>query len=284
MQISIIAGSDKNSSSVNVSGTLRHIITDEERVTFGLGDHALKGMVDHYFGKRPDDAFLHSPTPWDDLYKRYSWPQVSVVVTPVSSRILSISSEPTIVKNTTFENNSNVVGTFNVGISESVRNTVSTNWSTGGKLTIGQSFKYEVGFLGTGGGGETSMSFESSWGKGGNESTNVTVGSSSGVTVELQPGQKVSSKLNASRGTMKVEIRYRARLTGNTAINYGGKHKGHHFWSLNINSVMGSNNKTHDFVETIEIGYYSDSFVSLDSVPSVLRSLPLKISVDEEAA
>ena len=69
--ISIVAGKDSSSSSVMVQGSVQHVITDEERSSFGLSDSQLKGAVDKYFGKQPNDAYLHSPTPWDDLYKRY---------------------------------------------------------------------------------------------------------------------------------------------------------------------------------------------------------------------
>ena len=39
------------------------MITDEERTTFQLSDKQLKEDVEKYFGKKPDDAYLHSPTP-----------------------------------------------------------------------------------------------------------------------------------------------------------------------------------------------------------------------------
>ena len=71
MNIEIHAGKDKASSSVKVTGTVQHVITDEERQSFKLEDAQLKDAVKKYFGKRPNDAFLHSPTPWDDLYKTY---------------------------------------------------------------------------------------------------------------------------------------------------------------------------------------------------------------------
>ncbi|QDH81324.1 follicular epithelium yolk protein subunit [Echinicola soli] len=265
ISISIIAGHDESVSSVNASGTVQHVITDEERTTFKLGSKQLKDAVKAYFGKSPNDAYLHSPTPWGDLYKTYSWPQVQMVLVVQSAEILGITSEPVIVKTQEFTNESSKKGTFNVAISDSVNNTTSSNWSTGGTLSVGQKFSYDVKFLGAGGGGETSLSYSQSWGIGGQESKSITVGSTAGVSVELDPGQSILAELSASRGVMKVRIRYNAYLIGNTAINYNPTYKGHHFWSLGIGGVMSSGGIQNSVqsTEDIEIGYYSNSKIEL---------------------
>lgn len=265
ISISIIAGQDESSSAVNASGTVQHVITDKERTTFGVGDKQLKDAVKAYFGKSPNDAYLHSPTPWDDLYKRYSWPQVQMVLIVQSAEILGITSEPVIVKRQEFSNNSKQTGIFNVGVSDSVDNTTSSNWSTGGELTIAQKVSYGVKFLGTGAEGETSLSYSQSWGIGGQESKSVTVGSSSGVSVELSPGESVVAELSASRGVMRVRIRYNAYLMGSTAVNYNPAYKNHHFWALAVDKVMSAGNIPNSIksTEDIEIGYYSNSKVEL---------------------
>ncbi|WP_027393890.1 follicular epithelium yolk protein subunit [Aquimarina latercula] len=265
ISISIVAGQDQAASSVNASGSVQHVITDEERTTFKLGDKQLKDAVNKYFGKSPNDAYLHSPTPWGDLYKKYNWPQVQMVLVVQSAEILGITSEPVIVKTQDFTNNSSIKGTFNVAISESLNNTTSSNWSTGGTLTIGQKFSYGVKFLGAGAEGETSLSYSQSWGVGGQESKSITVGSTSGVSVELDPGESVVAELSASRGVMKVRIRYNAYLIGNTAVNYNPTYKKHHFWSLGIGGVMskGGVSNSVQSTEDIEIGYYSNSKIEL---------------------
>ena len=87
--VSIVAGEDEASSVVHVTGSVQHVITDEERTTFQLGDHQLKEDVGKYFGKEPNDAYLHSQTPWGDLYKRYNWLQVQTVVIAESAESLT---------------------------------------------------------------------------------------------------------------------------------------------------------------------------------------------------
>lgn len=265
ISVSIVAGHDKSVSDVQASGSVQHVITDDERTTFRLGDKHLKDAVAAYFGKRPNDAYLRSPTPWGDLYKKYNWPQVQLVLVVQDAKVLGITSQPVVVKTQEFTNNSRQKGTFNVAITESVDNTTSTNWSTGGTLTIGQKFTYGVKFLGAGAEGETSLSYSQSWGVGGQQSHSVTIGSSAGVSVKLDPGESVVAELSASRGVMKVRINYKAYLIGSTAVNYDPTYKDHHFWALGIEGVMGSGGISNAVksTEDIEVGYYSNSKIEL---------------------
>jgi len=75
----------------------------------------------------------------------------------------------------------------------------------------------------------------------------------------------VIAELTASRGVMKVRIRYNAYLIGQSAVNYNPTYKGHHFWALPIGSVMSGGGLTNSVksTEDIEIGYYSNSKVEL---------------------
>ncbi|PWC19616.1 ETX/MTX2 family pore-forming toxin [Brenneria corticis] len=184
---------------------------------------------------------------------------------PVSSRILSQNSTPEIVMDQVFANNSSVSGVYNVKISQSVQNTVKSSWNTGGKLSVGQKVQYGISFLGTGGKGESSISYEQSWGIGGENSKTITLGTESGVQVTLQPGQAIIAELVASRGTMRVQVDYRASLSGQSAVNYNPVYKDHHFWGLPITQIMRSSNINNAIVssEIIEIGFYANSQIIL---------------------
>jgi hypothetical protein len=260
ISISIDIGEKESSSRVYFTGAEQHTITDEESVSFGLNDQQLKQAINRYFGQIPNNAYLHSDTPWGDLYKTYRWEQVSTNMVPYRADILEITSKPTIVKEQEFANNSRKLGTFNVSISESVNNTLLSTWNTGIKLTIGQKISYGILVK-----GETSLSYEQSWSIGGQRSQSVTVGSASGVSVLLAPGESILASLSASRGVMKVRIYYRAYLSGNSAVNYDPIFKGHHFWCLDINSVMAAGDISNNLLSTedIEIGYYSNARIEL---------------------
>lgn len=265
VEISIRAGRSVEESSVSASGSEQHIISDHERSTFGIENAALKAAVAKYFGKPPNDAFLHSPTPWKDLYKTYSWPQVQTILNIQSATITGITSEPVIVATKTLKNSSSKKGTFSAGISDQVTNTASSTWSNSNTVEIGQKFTYKVEFLGAGGGGETSISYSHTWGESKTETKSVTVGSTQGVSVELDPGESVQVQLTASRGVMKVRVVYLASLTGSTAVNYNPTFKGHHFFSLSLPGVMQTSGlaATKQIVEDIEIGYFSNAKVEM---------------------
>ena len=285
INVSIVAGHDPSASSISASGSVQHIITDAERNLFGLADKQLKAAVKAYYGKEPNDVFLHSPTPWSDLYKTYKWQQVQLVMAAQSAEVLDITSEPVIVKSQEFENNSSRPATFTVGISESVTNTSTSSWSKGGSISIGEKVSYGISIKGFEGKGETSLSYTQTWGVGGTESRSVTVGSTSGVTIELQPGEGIIAELSASRGVMKARIWYIAYLTGCTALNYYPPYKGHHFYCFPIQKVMAAKKITNAIssTEDIEIGYYSNSKIELrDMLTRELRATYLLAELQEQ--
>ena len=259
IDIIIVAGKNEAASSVEVSGSMQHVITDQERDSFSLDASQLKDAVAVYFGKKPNDAYLHSPTPWHDLYKRYDWDQVRTVMVAESGEIISLTSEQVIVKTTEFTNESSVPVDYEVQIHDSVNDTVSTNWNAGAEFSFEQGVKYGAKILG----GETSLSFTKSWGKGGEQSKSITVGGSSGAKVPLEPGQGVVVSLSATRGVLKIRIRYNAYLIGSTAVNYNPTYEGHHFWALPICGVMQSVGITNSIssTEDIKVSYYSSSKV-----------------------
>lgn len=271
--IRIVAGHDKKVSHVVATGSEQCIITDEDKGAFRLGDKHLKEAVRAYFGKKPNDAYLHSPTPWGDLYKKQGWEQVKMVMEAKHAEILEVDSEPVILSKKELKNDSSEKATFDASISDSVTNTVSSSWSTGGNLTIGNRISYGVSLdvkpWGVGGGAhaenELSISYSQSWGIGGQTSKETTMGSSSGVSVTLDPGETVLAVLSASRGVMKVRVEYTAHLIGQTAVNYNPKYKGHHFYALPIVRVMRSAGISNSISssEIIEINYYSDGKVEL---------------------
>ena len=271
-KVNIVAGRSREASKVDVSGSERHVITDEERTLFKIGDHDLKQKVGAYFGKVPKDAYVRGPTPWGDLYKRYSWPQVEVSVKPVKAEILSLDRQLIALKTQEFVNQSPVAGTFTVSVQDSVWNTVSSSWTRQQTISFGQKISYGIEALGTGVTGETSLGFEAAFGQGGSSEQRISVGSSISLQVDLKPGEKAMAQLKSYRSVMKVRVYYHAQLWGSVAVNYYPKYKGHHFWSLDINKVMGGDpGKLREYSEIIEVGYYSDSKTEL--LPHKMQTL-----------
>ncbi len=266
ISITVKAGADQASSSVSASGSIQHVITDQEVAAFGIKDDALKNAVAKYFGSRPNDAYLHSPTPWNDLYSTYGWPQVQTILVLQSATITGISSNPEVIASNKFSNESKVPGTFNASVTTQVANTESTTWSQSTTLSFSESISWKVGFEGLGeAGGSVTWGFSQTFGQSDTQSQTVTVGSTQGVSVTLQPGESVQANLNTSRGTMNIRIVYKAYLTGVTAVNYNPTYRDHHFWALPIDAVMaaGGINNSMTVTQDIQIGYYSNANVTL---------------------
>ena len=112
---------------------------------------------------------------------------------------------------------------------------------------------------------DTDSSNSQSFGIGNDRTKSVAVGSSSGISLILDPGQSVTAQLQASRGVMKVRVEYAARLTGQVAAHYDKAHKGHYYWALPVSGVLNSSNLSNSIktTETIDIGYFSNSEVIL---------------------
>ncbi|CAK1549368.1 unnamed protein product [Leptosia nina] len=256
-----LSGTFEKDLQLTFSGHETDVISDQEMHTFNLTDGNLKSGSESYFGRRPDDAFVRSPTPWGDLFKTFGWKQVSRTLAPKRGRILSKTSEPQIVMHQIFENNSTKSATFNVGISQSLQNTMRSSWSKSEGLSIGQEINYELDFGFIDIGGKTSLVFSSVYGKSSEKSQTVTVGTASHMDIMLQPGQSVLAELRATRGTLKVEMEYEASLSGDVAVNYNTPYKGHHFWALSVDTVMNRAGLGNDMVsrQIVEVGFYANS-------------------------
>ena len=144
-------------------------------------------------------------------------------------------------------------------------------------MEFSQSVEYSLEFEGLGSvGGSTTWSFGMSFGVGGSQSESITVGSDQGVTVDLDPGESVQAQLTISNGVLKARILYDVYLTGSAAINYNPTYKDHHFWALDIGSIMqaGGIPNHRQITQDITVGYYSNAQVVLsDASKLAVRAL-----------
>lgn len=272
-QIRIVAGTDAKNSSATATGEDRHIITDRERKSFGVEDEALRAAVGEYFGKGPKNAYLHSPTPWNDLYKTYGWAQVETLVTVVRAEVIEITSEPVAVRKVTWKNEAQS-GTahYEATLTQQVATETHHNWSKSETVEIGQTISYGVDVPGGSVGGETTFTYAQSWGDEKGWRKEDTIGTEDVVSSELGPRETRTVTLSANKGTMRVRITYRAILTGKTAINYKNKYKKHHFWGLSLSGVMQAGGIPNEiiFTEDITVGFYSDA----ETVAGEITKLP----------
>ncbi|CAK8736986.1 hypothetical protein SODG_000707 [Sodalis praecaptivus] len=56
---------------VNGSGVLSEVITSDEQRLFKLEEPDIIRAITALNGRKPNDVFVRSPTPWGDLYSSY---------------------------------------------------------------------------------------------------------------------------------------------------------------------------------------------------------------------
>lgn len=258
----LIAGPDQASSSITVTGSTQHVITDTERNTFGLSDSVVKDAVAKIKGKRPDDAYLHSPTPWNDLYKTWNWNQVTTIVEPAGAMITDISSSPCVIGSNTQTNHSSVVGTFSFGVMTSVTESSESNWNVSNTISVSETTTYSVGSKAFASASESiTFTYGHTWGTGGSQTSTTTVGANQKITVKLQPGQSAIADLTMNKGTIHAKIFWKARLTGAVAVNYGQAYEGHHFYPIAVEDVLAAMPRENYYttVETMTYGFYANA-------------------------
>ncbi|XP_063543347.1 spherulin-2A-like [Cydia strobilella] len=260
LSINVDVATRESDVNVILLGEDDRVIDDDETREFRLTDSPLKNACSRYYGPWPTDAYLHSPTPWGDLYQTYGWTQVHRKLKPVKASILGIHSEPAIIATRRFTNNATKTAQYKAELSQSVSNTISNSWNLQHTIHVGQEISAEfvipIGKIG----GKTTLSYDHQWGKSGGTSNTVTVAASSGVTIPVEPGDTVEAIMTASQGTMEIEVVYEASLHGDVALNYDGGWNGHYFWKYDVNAVMAAGGllRTLQVTEILKVGFYTD--------------------------
>ncbi|BBH54522.1 follicular epithelium yolk protein subunit [Fluviispira sanaruensis] len=264
ISVNIKAGNTIADSKVNVEGFEKYVITSAERNSFGFGtDSLLKEAIGKLMGKNPDYAYLTKNQ--TELYNKYNWSEVTVILNAKSTEILELSSKPSIIKTQTFRNNSSVTAVCNASISSQITNTVTSTWSSSNSVSFNEKVKCKATFLGLGIEEETTFGYSYNWGQGGSNSQTETIGSTSGFSVTLNPGVSVQANLISSKGTMKIRIVYTATLIGETVFDYSNTYNGHHYYASSINDVIerAGSPRSVDITEEIDIDYYSNSQIDI---------------------
>ncbi|CAH0718415.1 unnamed protein product, partial [Brenthis ino] len=259
--IDVKAGRDISDIVINYSGFDKALIGNKEIELFKIDELNLKRAVRSKYQVTPRDVFLKSPTPWGDLYEKYHWEQVSRVMQIKSVTVKQSAVKSIAILSQDFENSFNNTIKVNAGISQTVENRIATTWSMNKETTISQEIEYDLNIIIAKIAGTTSFSYTSSWGKSDEKSEAVTLGATSGMETELQPGQAATAILSANRYSLDIEIVYALSLQGNVAVNFRKKHKGHHFYGPTIESVLKSDELPTEVtvVEYIQIGLFTDA-------------------------
>ncbi|CAH2098653.1 unnamed protein product [Euphydryas editha] len=272
--INIAAGNNKSDVAITYSGDDIDVIGDKEIELFHLDTFNLKRAVKNKYNFLPRDVFLKSPTPWGDLYKTYKWKEVTRTLKVRSAKLKQSSVKSVVVLAQDFENAFNNTIKVNAGISQTVENTIATTWSKTQETTFSQEVEYNLNVIFAKLSGTTAFSYTSTVGKSQEKSESVTIGMTTGMEVELKPGQSASAVLSANRYNLEVEVVYVITLTGQVAVNFRRPYNEHHFYGPSIASILKNGGLDNEvtIVENIQLGLYTDASLK---VYDKLTGLPL---------
>ena len=270
--ITIVVGQDKASSSVRVDGSVEHLITDEERLTFGLSETNLKQAVIKYHnlegGRSPKGVYLRDPTPkHGELYKEHGWSQwqTQTILVASSAEILEIKWNEVSEPRSSYSNecSTGTPTTHKLTLKHPEKNEVEVTWKKRyvGALSVEEEVKYDIGSLGSWGGGEPTLSYTSAWGEDDSKSEEVIIGTISPVTVSSPPNSKIFADTFGIQTIMKVRIRYTASLkSGSGVVMYYKKgYQGHQVWRSPLQQVMAVSGipNSLETIQDIKIVYYT---------------------------
>ena len=262
--VSIVIGKSLSDSRAVAQGDTKHLITKPERKAFKLETHEdLLKAIGSYSGRKPTNATLRATDTdgWAENFAKYGWAETVTSLTAIKADILESTKEPTILKTQVLRNNTKIPGTFSASISEETESTIETNWTNSQSVSFDSTVSIGVKMVDA----SVSIGSTSSFGQGGSTSVSNKVGSSSAVTVTLNPGESVKAVLTAFKGTMKVRVTYEAQLSGGASINYNTKFNNYYHWWNDIGRILnsvGTNNRVRIY-EDMTIGYYSEGDVTL---------------------
>jgi len=150
---------------------------------------------------------------------------------PIRARIDRISQEPSIISRQVYDNGLDDPETFEGSVAEHVTQSVESNWSEDRSIGVSQAVSVEVGVGAIGGNvsAETTLSYNTSWGKGGSRSEDTEVGDDIKVAVDLKPHQMCLAALTAYRGDLTASVDVVASLLGDGVIVCKAKNR--HYWT-----------------------------------------------------
>lgn len=251
-------------------GSFDHIITDEEVEWFGVQETVLKNKIGLIWGKEPNDVFLHSPTPWGDLYKTYGWEQVQTVIALKNLPIIeAVNTDHVLKDQKTIVNNEKEKKTFEVEFSSEYDDYISciecsADIPIPGFIDTKNYISYKTTFPPVDSQGEplTLNSRISIWDS---KPSHIKGSTEIRKTIELEPGQSARAEYYVDVCTARIKVPFKMYLQGGVAMNYNPTYKGHHFYKVSIEYIMSESGIPNDYSyqQEIEVGFCANPRIEI---------------------
>ncbi|KOB73627.1 Follicular epithelium yolk protein subunit [Operophtera brumata] len=247
-----------NKTEVKHTGRDIKLVTDEEVALFNITHANLNRGIRIEMGKIPDDIYLRDPTPFQDLFKEFEWPQVERVLSIKSAKIEEFMKDNIVIKTHEHINNTSLSIQSKTDMMEMVENTVLSIWSTNGLPKDLINYGVNIDF------GNGNWSFNDTWRDETLKSVQLPFGASKGL-VHLKSGQTIVSKLTGNKIVMLIEVEYIAKLVGNIIADYDRLYGKYHFYSPALLNIMRAANLKNEVVTTefLEVRFYTNPKVEV---------------------
>lgn len=267
----------RNASDIKVtdSGMDIKIVGNEELRLFHVSEHQLKQYMKEHFGQTPTKVYLTDPTPRCNLFAVYPFNkgcQLKRILKVKSAEVAEITSEPAIVHSQDFENTVSNKIKVTTGISQTLETSITASWSesTGSEESRDVECGLDIKFFSIS--GSKTYSYTSTFGQSIEKTEKVTVGFTSNMETELNPGQACAVVLTANRGYINIKVTYVAYLYGDVTMYFSNKVNGHNYHTTSIDNALKNIGIVNEkkYVEMIKIGFYTNASLKVyDKVSGV---------------
>lgn len=252
-----------NKTEVNFTGKDIKLVTDEEVSLFNITHANLNRGIRIELGKVPNDVFLRDPTPYDDLFKKYKWPEVRRVLIVKSAKIIKFMQQNVTMKTHVHINNTTMTIKSKTDMMVMVENTALSLWSPNGLPKDVINYNVTIDF------GYGNWTFGDTWRDERLRYTNLPFGTNKGI-VDLKSGQKIVSTLSGIKIVMLIEIEYIANLVGNIIADFKSLYGKYHFYSPSLHNIMRAAKLKNEVVtkEFLEVRFYTNPKIVVFDIDS----------------
>lgn len=247
-------------SDIRVSGFELIPMSNEVARKFGIivgtrGYHPqLWSACRRIYGRVPDWFFTQDMKSerWDE-YKRLRengtpLEEVKLQKRAVGARIIEVKSKPAARVARKQKNRSKKVATFDISLEDSISTefsrSTSNEWSVGSETTVSVEIGGELSQAKTT--VEQTISFGYTRGEEESKTKGDSITVSSGIEVELQPGEEAVASMSCSRGQIIVDVDYECSLTGTAMFAFAKRHhngrRDHYIDIERLLPLVGSDN------------------------------------------
>lgn len=269
LSVAIIINSIDNSV-IKISGIDYTKAVNDELKCFGLENkYRIRTAIFQLLGGAAKNVYFYEPTPWQ-LYPTYRWKEVQRITTINSAKFLKIDTVPKIMATKTFTNPSKTKVDFKAAPTETAEQFIKSSWSQYDKIHVESNIHYSISIVG----GTTSFNYTQRWGIKGIESKRELLDPGGSLEVTVDPHQKAEAQLNAIETTAKLQIKFESKLSGDVAIHFDPQFKGHYFYKVSVEAILGKLGRKNSCIttQTIETKVYSNisTNMKIDNITNLL--------------